>query len=187
MTSTTATEVADRKDERKRKRGAVIKFSLAGAALLGIAAAATSAQWSDQAWFSASAQGATIELQGSLQATPTTWDPADDSAGALVIPKFDKLIPNETRTYVVHVKNAGNVDVAVGIPTFTASGTDHAIFDSPNPATVTFDVTAPFTLTPGGTKDVTLTLTTPNWTNTDVAKQGATGAGSIVFTGTVGS
>ena len=58
MTTTNAADAADRQDERKRKRGAVIKFSLAGAALLGIAAAATSAQWSDDAWFKGTATAA---------------------------------------------------------------------------------------------------------------------------------
>jgi hypothetical protein len=187
MTTTIAADAADRQDERKRKRGAVIKFSLAGAALLGIAAAATSAAWTDDAWFSASAQGATIELQGSLDSTPLVWDNADTTGASLVIPKFDNLVPNETRTYTVHVKNSGSVGVTVGAPTWTPSATDHAIFDAPHAATVTLSETAPFTLAPNATKDVVVTVKTTGWDNTDTAKQGATGAGSLVFTGTVGS
>jgi hypothetical protein len=187
MTTTIAADAADRQDERKRKRGAVIKFSLAGAALLGIAAAATSAAWTDDAWFSASATGATIELQGSLHTNPLSWNPADDSSQALAIPAFDNLVPNETRTYIVHVKNTGSVDVTVGAPTWTPSATNHAIFDAPHAATVTLSQTAPFTLAPGADLPVTVTLKTTGWDNTDTAKQGATGAGSLVFTGTVGS
>ena len=67
-TTTTARPDATERDERKRKRAAIIKFSLAGAAVLGIGAAATSAGWTDNAWFSADASAVdpatAINLQG---------------------------------------------------------------------------------------------------------------------------
>ena len=69
MASSTTTQnviAQDAPERKKRKRAAVIKFGLVGAALVGIGAAATSAAWTDDAWFSATASGATIELEGSL-------------------------------------------------------------------------------------------------------------------------
>ena len=104
MASTTVTHDVTAQDgeRKKRKRAAIVKFGLVGAALVGIGAAATSAAWTDDAWFSATATAATIELEGSLDTTPLNWDVADDEATALVIPAatFAELVPGETRDYI---------------------------------------------------------------------------------------
>jgi len=188
--STTTLDVTaqDAPERKKRKRAAFIKFGLVGAALVGIGAAATSAAWTDDAWFSATASGATIELEGSLQA-PVAWDPADDASAALVIPAttFADLVPGEVRTYTIHVKNSGSSDITVAAPVWTPDATDNDLFAAPSPVTVALSETSSFTLAPSDTEDVIVTVTAPSWTNTDDQYQGATGAGTIVFTGTVGS
>lgn len=191
MASTTVTyDVTPQDGERKkRKRAAIIKFGLVGAALVGIGAAATSAAWTDDAWFSATATGATIELEGSLDTTPLDWDVADDEATALEIPAaaFAELVPGEVREYTIHVRNNGSADIAVDAPVWTPSTTDAALFAAPAPVVVTLSETTAFTLEPGDVQDVTLTLTAPAWTNAEDEYQGASGSGTIQFTGTVGS
>ncbi|KQR12027.1 hypothetical protein [Cellulomonas sp. Leaf334] len=179
----------DAPERKKRKRAAIVRFGLVGAALVGIGAAATSAAWTDDAWFSATATAATIELEGSLDTTPRTWDVADDEVGALEIPAeaFADLVPGEVREYIVHVQNAGSVDITVAAPVWTPSTTDADLFAAPAPVTVTLSQTAPFTLEPGDSGDVTVTMTAPSWTNAEDEYQGASGSGTIRFTGTVGS
>lgn len=176
-------------ERKKRKRAAIIKFGLVGAALVGIGAAATSAAWTDDAWFSATATGATIELEGSLDSAPLDWDVADDSATALVVPAaaFAALVPGEEREYVIHVQNSGSADITVAAPVWTPSTTDAALFAAPAPVVVTLSQTAPFTLEPGDVNAVTVTMTAPSWTNAQDQYQGASGSGTIRFTGTVGS
>ena len=156
---------------------------------MGIGAAATSAAWTDDAWFSATASGATIELEGSLDSTPLSWNVADDSATALVIPAatFAELVPGETRDYIIHVRNNGSADISVAAPVWTPSTTDAALFAAPAPVTVTLSQTAAFTLEPGDVGDITVTVAAPSWTNAQSQYQDATGAGTIRFTGTVGS
>jgi hypothetical protein len=180
---------ADSPERKKRKRAAVVRFGLVGAALVGIGAAATSAAWTDDAWFSATATAATIELEGSLDTTPLAWDVADDEATALVIPAaaFAELVPGEVRDYTIHVRNNGSADIAVAAPVWTPSATDAALFAAPAPVDVTLSQTSAFTLAPGAVQDVTLTLTAPSWTNDEDQYQGASGSGTIQFTGTVGS
>jgi predicted ribosomally synthesized peptide with SipW-like signal peptide len=129
MTTTIAADAADRQDERKRKRGAVIKFSLAGAALLGIAAAATSAAWTDNAWFSATARAATVELKGAVSDTNADIDASDaawvraDAQGDLVVDSavFGDLLPGDTKTVYLHILNAGSTNLNITNPTYTVS------------------------------------------------------------------
>jgi hypothetical protein len=188
-TNVTPDVTAQDGERKKRKRAAIVKFGLVGAALVGIGAAATSAAWTDDAWFSATATGATIELEGSLDSTPLDWDVADDEIGALVIPAaaFAELVPGEARPYTIHVRNNGSADIVVDAPVWTPSTTDAALFAAPAPVVVTLSQTTDFTLEPGDVQDVALTLTAPSWTNAQDQYQGASGSGTIQFTGTVGS
>jgi len=175
--------------DRRRRRGVVfLKFGLAGAALLGIAAAATSAAWTDNAWFSASASAATVQLQGSLDSTPLSWQVANTKGAALEIPAatFTNLVPGQTATYTVHVKNNGSVAITIAAPTFQADTTNNGLFTGSKPVTVALSETSSFTLDPNAEQDVVLTMTAPAWSNTD-GYQGKTGAGWIDFSGTVGS
>ncbi|MEN0127995.1 MAG: hypothetical protein AAGC49_01045 [Brevundimonas sp.] len=177
MTTTHAAEANDRQDERKRKRGAVIKFSLAGAALLGIAAAATSAAWTDDAWFKADAHAASIELSG-LDFTSGDFVPADDDSAAIQIPasELDNLVPNETRTFDISIKNESQVALNVA----SSIHRDGALFGDANVTSVLTG--APTTLAVDAEAVVTVTVHTPaNW---DSAYAGSNGALSITFTGT---
>src|SRR5690606_40575280 len=53
-------------ESRKGKRRPIIAFALAALAVGGIGAAATSAAWTDNVFFSAQAESATFNLQGSI-------------------------------------------------------------------------------------------------------------------------
>lgn len=138
MTTTTTharLETTER-DERKRKRAAIIKFSLAGAAVLGIGAAATSAGWTDDAWFGAGASAVdpdtAIDLRGAFVAdgTPADGDfiTADDAPGTgddvVVIPAevFADLTAGDSITVPVWIKNMGTSDLVIAPPTLETEG-----------------------------------------------------------------
>lgn len=176
----------DARTERKRKRVAVLKFSLAGAALLGVAAAATSAAWTDDAWFKAAASAIDpstgIELQAGLSNGSTVvYDDADDETAAVVIDasEFADLVPNEERTVVLHVRNDGTVDLDVS-NVVDATG---ALFTGADPATAVVVGTVP-TLQPGDEATVDLVVTAPDWDDSDAAYFDAEGTVKVTFTGT---
>ncbi|MET0788724.1 MAG: hypothetical protein ABWY33_05715 [Cellulomonas sp.] len=181
-TKSTSDVIAHDAPERKRrKRAAVIKFTFAGAALLGIGAAATSAAWTDDAWFSAAATTPTIQLQGGT-GSPVVWADADTSATAIVIPAsaFLNLEPGVARSYTVNLKNISSVALTVPAPTVTSTG---AIFTGTNPAVVT-TTGAPGTLAAStGTATVTVTVTPPLAWNGSTTYQGKTGAITLQFQG----
>src|SRR3954451_14063274 len=109
--------------DRRRRRRTILKFSLAAVALLGIGAAATSSAWTDDAWFSATASAASVELEGSL--TPGgPYTAADVVGSAIVIPAttFANMVPGEVRTVTVYLHNASTVPLAVPAGTVTATG-----------------------------------------------------------------
>lgn len=164
-------------DDRRKKRAAVARFVLAGVAVLGIGAAATSAAWTDDAWFSASATAATVELEASLNGTD--WEPADTSATAVVVPaaQFANMVPGQTRTVTLHLRNISSVPLALGAPVVTPSG---SMFTGTGPATAT--VATPATpIAAGAATTVTLTVTTPPlW---DASYQNASGSVTIQFQG----
>ena len=170
-------------DDRRKKRAAVARFVLAGVAVLGIGAAATSAAWTDDAWFKAEASTPTIQLQGSNDVMPRDWDDADTEPGAITIPStaFANLEPGVARTYTVHLQNTSTVPLTVAAPTVTTAGD---IFSGTKPAVVSA-ITAPGTLTAsGGVAPVTVTVTPPATWNGDTAYQGKTGSVTLRFTGT---
>lgn len=175
MTTMTTTEKTDR--DRKRRGVAFLKFGLAGAALLGIAAAATSAAWSDDAWFKADAKGATFELQG--KDSDGTFDDADTEADALTISStlLDNLVPNETRVFTVTIKNNGSVDQAVTDNyTWVSTGADFTTLPTVTLSTLTSPLTA------GSSEDVTVTVSVPDsWAESN---QGKAESLRISFTGT---
>jgi len=179
MTATTRT--ASTATERKRRRRTAVRISFAAVALLGIGAAATSAAWTDDAWFSATASGASIELQGSLDGT--TWTDADTSATAVTIPAatFANLGQGASKTVTIQIKNSSTVPVTVA-QTVTPSGN---VFVSgtgyTTPATITTDFSAG-TLAAGATKSIVVTVTTPpTWPS---SYQGQTGSVTLTYTGT---
>lgn len=147
---------ADRDEERRRKRAAALKIALAGGAILAVGAAATSAAWTDQAWFSTEAAGASFELQGSYGGG--TFEDADEG-DAITIPasQLADLVPGDSRSFEIQVKNAGGVPMSVeaeatwvasgagfvGAPTVDLAGVPAATLAADATATVTVEVTVP--------------------------------------------
>jgi len=185
-------ELADQQQERKRKkRGAIVKFSLAGVALVGIGAAATSAAWTDDAWFTGHANSfdathtGDVLLKGSLNGadvTPT-WTEAHNQATAIPIPAsaFADLLPGETRTVSLWVENAGakNLDIKAVV----AKSGD--LFSSAYPVTAQIDQTALGVVAQNGVKKVVLTITAPDWNNSQRNLGNLEGDVTVQFTGTV--
>lgn len=182
MTTTTpAPETAERK---KRKRAAIIKFSLAGAALLGIGAAATSAAWTDQAWFQASATGATFELQGQDFAATPTYQDADGTGqnGVITVPPqtLANLVADDKRTLSLKIKNSGSVPMTLTQSSSWVAGSAATNFTSAPVVTVSGVPSGPFAA--GAEATVTVTVTTPDaW---DVSNQGKLQSLQLTFTGT---
>lgn len=155
----TDTTVPATDQDRRRKRGVFVRFGLATVAVVGIGAAITTAAWTDDVWFNADAQAASFNLQGSTSATGP-WSEYDTQAGALVVPipasNFGSLIPGETRTLVVHVKNASTVQATNLTATATGNGT---LFGAGTTAAATVAV-ADATLAVDQVTAVTVTLKT---------------------------
>lgn len=155
-------------EERSGKRRKVAAFLLAAVAIGGIGAGLTSAAWTDNTFFSASAAAATFNLQGSLD--DTAWKESDDkNAIELQIPdtSFAKLVPGESRTVEVFVRTNSNVAA-----TLTATPTWAASTFADNP---TVEVTGTSTPLAGDTpsRKLTLTVTAPaNWPTTNKGKSG---------------
>lgn len=172
MSNLTAQTETRRDVRKKNKRRPIIAFALATLAVGGVGAALTSAAWTDNVFFSAQADAATFDLQGSLDGT--TWQQSDNKSSIqLVVPatQFAKLLPGQTRTVTLYVKNFGNVNAALTSSVEWAAGSTFTT----NPATgVSGLVTS---LTPAGTTGdsdaFTLTVTAPaDWNVTNKGKAG---------------
>ena len=169
--------------EQKERRNKVLRIGAGTLAFLGIGAAITTAAWTDNVWFSADADAASFNLQGSLeQGGP--WTENDSEEGALAIPiemsQFGDLLPsNEPVTTTVYVKNDSSVPVTLEA-TGTASG---ALFEGEG-ATTEITASAPADdVAAGSVTPITITLI-PG----DIPKTlaGATGTYVLHVSGTVG-
>jgi predicted ribosomally synthesized peptide with SipW-like signal peptide len=187
---------------RRRRIANAVKIALAGGALLGMGAAATSAAWTDQANFSATAASATVGLQGSLNGT--TWfdaNTASTSTGvaadlAISVPAatFTGLVPNPnntsqvTRSVTLYLRSTGSAPTAVS----TACTPSGDLFTGAAPLIVTFDAAATtatsctrtFTFAAGDTaaQSTVLKVTVPAaWPQTYAGKSGSL---VVTFTGT---
>ncbi|MBT0993141.1 hypothetical protein KIN34_02390 [Cellulomonas sp. DKR-3] len=156
MSPTQTAYLDERTDERRRKRVAALKITLAGGAILAVGAAATSAAWTDQAWFAAPAAGASFELQG--RGFGGEFVDADEG-DAIAIParELADLVPGDSRSFEIDVKNAGSVPMTVeaearwaasgtgfdGAPQVALSGVPAGAFAADDTATVTVEVTVP--------------------------------------------
>ncbi|UJP40956.1 hypothetical protein [Cellulomonas palmilytica] len=187
-TNATTATVADEREERRRKRAAIVKFSLAGAAVLGIGAAATSATWTDDAWFSAAGSAAGdsedfIELRASVDGG--TWHDADTGTVAVPLPAavFAEMFPGETRTTTVHIQNEdlNGIDLAVTEEITVADG----LFAG---AIVTTDFTNGTVVGAGDDMDIAVTVTAPRdaWIdNPSLGSEAAEGdIATLRYTGT---
>lgn len=183
MNTPEITTVPVQTEERKSKRRAIVAFTLAALAVGGIGAAATSAAWTDNVFFSAKAEAATFNLQGSLD--NTTWQESDNGSSIqLVVPAsaLANLLPGQTRTIDLYVKNLGTA--AASLTSSAAWATSPAAtFTTAPGATVSGLAT---TLTPTGSAGATdafqLQVTTDSdWATTN---QGKTGTIVVTVSGT---
>lgn len=170
MNSTTITTRKDLK-RRKNKSRPVVAVVLAALAIGGVGAAATSAAWTDNVFFTAQAQAATFNLQGSLDGS--TWVESDNSGSVqLVVPasQFANMLPGQSRTVNLYVKNLGSVSAALtGTAAFSAS-----TFTT-NPTVALGDLAATLTPASGATASdqFTLTITAPSdWATSNQGKSG---------------
>lgn len=180
--TTIPTVRAELRDARnKKKRRPIIAGALALLAVGGIGAAVTSAAWTDNVFFSAPTQAATFNLQGSLDGSG--WVESDNAGNVqLAVPAatFANLLPGQTRTVTLQVKNTGTANAALtasaawaGTSTFTTAPTL-----SVSPATTSLSAV-------GGTSaatTVTLTISAPaDWAPVN---QGKTGTVVVTVAGT---
>ncbi|MGA7756906.1 MAG: hypothetical protein WCA57_03615 [Ilumatobacteraceae bacterium] len=172
-----------RTPDTKRRRK-IAKFALAGVAVLGVGAALTSAAWTDDVFFSADATSGSFDLQGSLDGT-NWFDVAtvDDTATTPIqIPAsaFENMGPNDVRDVTLHLQNAGSVSMTLSAPVVTENGD---LFDDAGAnVAVTVGAYGNATLAPTDTTTFTVTLTAPDWTDTDFIN--LTGDLLIAVTGT---
>lgn len=166
-----------------------IKIGLAGLAVLGLGAALTSAQWTDQVFFQADVSTGTFNVQGGVPAdqsaptTPTTWvesDTWDGTEGDVASIELDlggtQIAPDETTTLTGYVRND---------PTSTWTADVSAITVTPFlPAGVTATVAyatggnAPTDLAPGDSVAFEVTVTADG-----TVAQGATGELAVTVDG----
>ncbi|MBD7957622.1 hypothetical protein H9651_08220 [Microbacterium sp. Sa4CUA7] len=173
MTNNSHTE--DRRRDRRRLAVATLAF-------LGIGAGLTTAAWTDQVWFSAGAQAATFNLQGSLSSSGP-WDEYATEGEALEIPidssGFAELLPGgEPVTTTVYVKNDSSVPTTIDVTTTTTG--DLFTEDS------TVEVAAEpgqTTLEPGAYTEIDVTVTPGEMPDT---LRGAEGTITLKVTGTQG-
>ncbi|MBO1031235.1 hypothetical protein IPV09_07775 [Tessaracoccus sp. SD287] len=177
----TSTDIESVPAQSPRKRRALVPFFLAVLAVGGVGAAATSAAWTDNTFFSGSAAGATFNLQGSLDGV--TWkESASADSVQLVIPasQLNHLLPGQTRTIDLWVNNDSSVNAAL---TSTVAFASNSTFTT-LPTVSISDLSA--TLTPtgstGSSDKFQLVLTTPaDWA---ASNQGATGTVTVTISGT---
>lgn len=146
-------------------RRPVVAFALAALAVGGIGAAITTAAWTDNTLFSASAAAATFDLEGSTDGT--TWTQSDDPAAVqLLVPSsaFEDLLPGESREFALHVRNVGSVSAAL-----TASAVLSDSTFTTDPAVSISGLTT--TLSSGAADEFILTVTAPaDWNTTNQGK-----------------
>ncbi|MFC8190440.1 hypothetical protein ACFUMH_02120 [Cellulomonas sp. NPDC057328] len=185
MTTHPTPDITADRDERSRKKAAVVRYSLAGVALLGVGAALTSAAWTDDAWFQGEASAVAqddIELQGGLSEAALV--DADDLSNAVDISvdpnQLANFVPGETRVVTLYLKNDGVVPLDVtGAPVL-----EGALFEGAEPVDVSLAADGVVgVLDPAEVTTVDLTLAAPAWDDEDVAYKGATGALTVTFTG----
>ncbi|GAA1825033.1 hypothetical protein [Agromyces salentinus] len=176
--------MSTRTPEQARKRRLITGIALASVAVLGVGAAITTAAWTDDVWFSATANTSSIELYGALGDTapaldPANWEEADDEGTAIVIPaaSFADLVPEETRAVQIWLWNDSTVDLSVELATLTLTG--NPLFDpsatapsSPAAIGVFTDETGTTeyttTVIPAGTTlGLWVVVQTPDWVSPD--------------------
>lgn len=109
---------------KRTKRSTAIRLSLAGIALVGIGAAATTAAWTDNVFFTATATTSTFNLQGS--ADGVNFAEGDGVAPSISIPidatVFQGMTPGDIRETTVTVKNTGLLQATLDAPSVAIAG-----------------------------------------------------------------
>lgn len=186
---------ADSCSDKDTRKSRAVRLGAVLLAVVGVTAAATSAGFTNDAWFAGSASSANVSLQGKLASDPATeWEDADNEGLAITIPAdtFENMVDGETRTVQVDLKNAGSVDLDVAGEVKTRTGTllmDNtkttitvAIDDAEQNGTKNLEAK-------GGTAKATITVTAKNWDatmqNQSAAGDETNGANKLVvdFTG----
>ncbi|GGD75319.1 hypothetical protein [Microbacterium murale] len=163
--------------ERRNKRRPFIAFGLAVLAIGGIGAAATSAAWTDNGWFSASASAATFDLQVSLDGKTWSQGAAKTVDGVTTIDvkvpstAYANLLPGQKRDVNLWVRNDSSVAANL---TKTVGFAEGSTFAANPSATLSglAETLAPTGQT-GSDDQFLLSLTTPaDWTSANVGKSG---------------
>ena len=174
-------------------RGKVLtsaRVVLAAGLLVGLGAAASSAAWTNGAYFRSGASSASVELQACSSANPGATNPswtcenADTSGAAHVVlssSAFSLMVPGQTYSTTVQLRNAGTVPLTVSS---TIAGIAEPLTGTAPNATLTVSPAGPTTIAAAGSLNLTVTVTTPsNWDMSHAAKTSAA-ALEIVSTGT---
>lgn len=178
MSNSTA---AHRDDSHRKSRA--VRLGAILLAVVGVTAAATSAGFSNDAWFSANASSANVSLQGKLATDDdSSWTAADSNQASIAIPAgvFANMVPGETRTVTVDLKNAGSTDLALSEKTNT---TGDILSSANTDVTVTFDQTGNLAAGDDTTATITIAPKENVW-NTTPDLQNGTGSLTVDFTGT---
>ena len=172
-----------------RKRS-TLRLVLAGVAIAGVGAAITTAVWTDDVFFSATATASSFDLQGSATGAAGSWEdegvPGDEAVIAITAAGLDALSPGTTIDVPFYLCNTGTTAGTVtavtapviGDPLGTAAG-----------VTLTATVTTPAV---GAALPSDPTCATPVAGNLQVVTtgafpstaQGLTGAITFTVTGT---
>jgi len=132
--TTTRREARDDAPRRRRNKGAIIKLTLGGLALVGIGAAATSAAWTDSAFFSSATTSASVDLKGSATGgANANYTAADTALAAVDLGAISNLTPDSTITKTVYLWNAGTAPL---VPTWGTANPTSLI--DPTCVTVTY-------------------------------------------------
>ncbi|UUT35223.1 hypothetical protein [Microbacterium elymi] len=177
----TTTRTARRTARQARKRRPIIAGALALLAVGGIGAAVTSAAWTDNVFFSAPAQAATFNLQGSLDGG--SWVESDNAGSIqLVVPAatFANMLPGQTRTVTLQVKNTGTANAAL---TATAAWTAGSTFTTA-PTLTAAPATGTLTAAGGAGATTTVTLTVAAPADWAAGNQGKSGTVQVTIAGT---
>jgi hypothetical protein len=187
------TELRPRGEERtapvagRRRTSSVVRLVLAGVAVVGIGAAITTAAWTDDVFFTATAEASSFDLQGAPLgaaadcATATPYGdlglPGDDVAIDITTAELGALIPEEPVDVEFCLFNDGSLDGTLTLGTVAITG-DLATSLLPADIAVVLDAA---TITAGGYVGGTMTVTPPaSWTE---AVFGDTGVITFTVTG----
>lgn len=183
------------REQKSRKTSTIIRLALAGVALVGIGAAATSAAWTAQTTLTAGARAASIELYGALAVDGTCptgsgspYVEADTSAAAVTITlasgEFAALLPGQERSVAICLRNGGDLPLTVSLQPIAV--TSNSVFGGSTPATIEVRTSGatytPTVLAANAVLPLNVVVTTPaSWPS---AYQGqSSGAVQILFSG----